>query len=214
MIGGAMFRRLSLLVGLVAAFHLCTAVRGQDSPSLGDVARQLRKDKGDAAPKKVITNDDLPANAGSSAGGLGAIGDPKGLSKSGDPESPEAAIGKMETAMKMLDAMDRPTLVKAALQGTNPDFPGRRAWEDKLWEAKQAYVARGKELSQEARQILSTSQSLQASQPGQTLKPDDPKVQDLTRRLKQFMQDAMRADSNFRAVMMEGLDLAKQTPAH
>jgi hypothetical protein len=209
-----MLRRLTLLAGFVVAFHLCTAVRGQDSPSLGDVARQLRKDKGDAAPKKVITNDDLPANAGSSAGGLGAIGDSKGLSKSGDTESPEAAIAKMETAMKLLDSMDRTTLVKAALQGTDPEFPGRRAWEDKLWEAKQAYVARGKELSQEARQILSTSQSLQASQPGQTLKPDDPKVQDLTRRLKQFMQDAMRADSNFRAVMMEGLDLAKQTPAH
>jgi len=46
------------------------------------------------------------------------------------------------------------------------------------------------------------------------LKPDDPKVQELTRRLKQFIQDAMRADSNFRAVMMEGLDLAKQTSAH
>jgi hypothetical protein len=210
-----MLRRLTLLAGFVVALNLCTAVRGQDSPSLGDVARQLRKDKSDAAPKKVITNDDLPANAGSSsAGGLGAIGDSKGLSKSGDTESPEVAIGKMEAAIKLLDSTDRATLVKAALQGTDPDFPGRRAWEDKLWEAKQAYVARGKELSQEARQILSTSQSLQASQPGQTLKPDDPKVQDLTRRLRQFIQDAMRADSNFRAVMMEGLDLAKQPATH
>ena len=209
-----MLRRLTLLAGFVVTLNLCTAVRGQDSPSLGDVARQLRKEKIDAAPKKVITNDDLPANAGSSAGGLGAIGDSKGLSKSGDTESPEAAIAKMEAAMRLLDSMDRASLVKAALQGTDPDFPGRRAWEDKLWVAKQAYVARGKELSEEAKKILSNSQSLQASQGGQTLKPDDPKVQELTRRLKQFIQDAMRADSNFRAVMMEGLDLAKQTPAH
>jgi hypothetical protein len=209
-----MLRRLILLTGFVAALNLCTTVRGQDSPSLGDVARQLRKDKGDAAAKKVITNDDLPANAGSSSVGLGANGDSKGLSKSGDTESPEAAIGKMEAAMKLLDSMDRATLVKAALQGADADFPGRRAWEDKLWVAKQAYVARGKELSEEAKKILSNSQSLQASQPGQTLKPDDPRVQDLTRRLKQFIQDAVRADSNFRAVMMEGLDLAKQTSAH
>ena len=209
-----MSRRLTLLAGLVVVLNLCTAVRGQDSPSLGDVARQLRKDKSDAAPKKVITNDDLPANASSSAVGLGTIGDSKGLSKPGDTESPEAAIGKMEAAIKLLDSTDRATLVKAALQGTNPDFPGRRAWEDKLWEAKQAYVVRGKELSEEAKKILSTSQSLQASQGGQTLKPDDPRVQELTRRLKQFIQDAMRADSNFRAVMMEGLDLAKETSAH
>jgi hypothetical protein len=214
MIGGAMVRRLTLLAGFVVALNFCVPVRGQDSPSLGDVARQLRKDKSDAAPKKVITNDDLPANAGSSAVGLGAIGDSKGLSKSGDTESPEAAIGKMEAAMKLLDSMDRATLVKAALQGTDHDFPGRRAWEDKLWEAKQAYVARGKELSEEAKKILSNSQSLQASQAGQTLKPDDPRVQDLSRRLKQFIQDAVRADSTFRAVMMEGLDLAKQTSAH
>jgi hypothetical protein len=209
-----MSQRLILLTGIVMALNLCTAVRSQDSPSLGDVARQLRKDKGDAASKKVITNDDLPANASSSAVGLGAIGDSKALSKSGDTESPEAAIAKMEAAMKLLDSMDRATLVKVALQGADSDFPGRRAWEDKLWVAKQAYVARGKELSEEAKKILSNSQSLQASQGGQTLKPDDPRVQDLTRRLKQFIQDAMRADSNFRAVMMEGLDLAKQTSAH
>jgi hypothetical protein len=209
-----MLRRLTLLAGLVVALNLCTAVRGQDSPSLGDVARQLRKDKSDAAPKKVITNDDLPAAASSGAVGLGATGDSKGLSKPGDPESPEEAIAKMEAVMKLLDSMDRATLVKVALQGADPNFPGRRAWEDKVWEAKQAYVARGKELSEEAKKILSNSQSLQASQGGQALKPDDPKVQDLSRMLKQFIQDAVRADSAFRAVMMEGLDLAKQTSAH
>ena len=33
---------------------------GQDSPSLGDLARQAQKDKANnAAPKKVFTNDDL-----------------------------------------------------------------------------------------------------------------------------------------------------------
>jgi hypothetical protein len=209
-----MLRRLTLLAGLVVALNLCTAVRGQDSPSLGDVARQLRKDKSEAPSKKVITNDDLPATASSGAVGLGSIGVSKGLSKPADTESPEAAIGKMEAAMKLLDSMDRASLVKVALQGADPDFQGRRAWEDKLWEAKQVYVARGKELSEEAKKILSNSQSLQASQGGQTLKPDDPKVQDLSRRLKQFIQDAVRADSTFRAVMMEGLDLAKQTSAH
>ena len=209
-----MSHRLILLTGFAVALTLCAPLRGQDSPSLGDLARQARKDKSDSASKKVFTNDDLPSTGSSGALGLGAIADPKAFSKPGDTDSPQAAIEKMEMAMKMLDSLDRPSLVKVALQGANSDFPGHAAWEDKLWEAKKVYVARGKELSQRAKQILSDSQSLQSSPGAQSLKPDDPKVQDLSSRLKEFIKDAVQADSAFRAVMMEGVDLAKQSSAH
>lgn len=209
-----MSRRLFPIAGFIAALALCVPLPGQDSPSLGDLARQVRKDKSDSAPKKVFTNDDLPSSGGSANLGLGAIGDPKNLSKPGGADSPEAAIEKMEMAMKLVDSLDRPSLVKVALQGAKSDFPGHTAWEEKLWEAKQTYVARGKELSQRARELLAESQSLQASPGAQTIKPDDPKVQDLSRRLKEFIRDAVQADAAFRAVMMEGADLAKQSSGH
>lgn len=209
-----MSNRLILLTGFAVALTFCAPLHGQGSPSLGDLARQARKDKSDSAPQKVFTNDDLPSTGSSSALGLGAMADPKAFSNPGGADSPQAAIEKMEMAMKMLDSLDRPSLVKVALQGANSDFPGHAAWEDKLWEAKKAYVARGKELSQRAKQILSDSQSLQSSPGAQSLKSDDPKVQELSSRLKIFVRDAVQADAAFKAVMMEGADLAKQSSAH
>jgi hypothetical protein len=215
-----MSRRLTVLAGLLVALGLCASVRSQDSPSLGDLARQLRKDNPNPSTAKVVTNDDIAPSKNSSSLGLGVASDTQVLGKSGDAEAAQAAIDKVEAKMKQLDSMDRATLVKIALQGQDQAFPGRRAWEDKLWDAKQTYVEQGRGFIEKAKQILSTAQNLRDSQDGQKLKPDDPKVQDFVAKLRQLVQDAMRADAAFQAVVMEGWDLVKQsapqetTPSH
>jgi hypothetical protein len=206
-----MSRRLTVLAGLLVALGLCTSVRSQDSPSLGELARQQRKDNPNPSASKVLTNDDIAPSKDNGSLGLGVASNTRVLSKPGSTASAQAAIDKVEAKMKQLDSMDRASLVKIALQGQDTAFPGRRAWEDKLWFAKQTYVGRGREFVEQSKQILSTAQSLRDSQNGQQLKPDDPKIQDFLAKLRQLVQDAMRADAAFQAVVMEGWDLAKQS---
>ena len=55
-------RTLHLLASFALAAALGLPAQGQDSPSLGDLARQAQKDKANApAAKKVFTNEDLPS---------------------------------------------------------------------------------------------------------------------------------------------------------
>src|SRR6266571_4776471 len=66
----------------------------QDQPSLGDVARQARKDKekNNTPPKKVITDDSLPSSK--ALGGLGDLGSSK-------------SAGDGSAMAKGLEALDR-----------------------------------------------------------------------------------------------------------
>ena len=201
-----MSRRLTVLAGLLVTLGLCTSVRSQDSPSLGDLARQLRKDKPNSSTAKVLTNDDIAPSKDSGSLGPGV----QVLSKPGSSEAAHSEIDKMEAKIDRLDSVDRATLVKIALQGQDTAFPGRSSWEDKLWDAKQTYVRQGRELVERSKQILSTAQSLRDSQDAQKLKPDDPKLQDLLAKSKQLVQDATRAETDFLAVVAEGSVLAKQ----
>ena len=61
-----MSRNLSLFAACALAVVFCLPVRGQDSPSLGDLARQAQaqKDKTNKPPAKVFTNDDLFPGSG------------------------------------------------------------------------------------------------------------------------------------------------------
>jgi hypothetical protein len=209
-----MSRGLIVLAGLLVTLGLCTSVRSQDSPSLGDLARQLRKDKPNASTAKVLTNDDIAPSKDSP--GLGV----QVLSKPGSSEAAQTEIDKMEAKMNALDELDRTTLVKIVLQGQDTPFPGRPAWEDKLWDAKQVYARQGRELIEKSKQLFSTAQSLRDSQNRQEIKPDDPKVQDLMAKSRQLVQEGQRTEAAFMAVVTEGLDLAKQygpkeaTPSH
>ena len=101
----------------------------------------------------------------------------------------------------------------ALLQVKDADFPGRRAWEDKLWDAKLTYVEQGREFVTQSRQLLSTAESLRNPGDGQRVKPDDPKVQEFLSQLRQLMQNAVRADSAFQAVVIEGWDLSREAAA-
>lgn len=208
-------RSLHLFAVCALTLVFCLPGHGQDSPSLGDLARQAQKEKGNAPAKKVFTNDDLPSGSGlGSSGfnsglgaGLGQTGQTS--TKSSTASSPSKDLERMEALMNQIDSLDQATLVKNALRGVDSDFPGRSKWEEKLYAAKLVYASQGHELVHEAKQIVALSESLRGNQ-----NPNDPQVKDLGDRLKELVRDGVRADAAFQAVILEGRDLASQSSSH
>ncbi len=216
-----MARSLAFIAVLASALAVSAVVRAQDasssSPSLGDLARQAQKDKEkDKANKpsaKVLTNDDLPSSSGGVSGALGGgIGQAAQLppgSKSGADPTPAEKLAMMEIVLDRLEALDRATLVRTALNGHDVDFPGRAKWEERLIAAKEAYVVQARELIQKARQIIASADGLKGNQD-----PNDPRVKELSAKLQGLARDAVRTDSALQAVMIEGRDLAAQPATH
>jgi hypothetical protein len=203
-------RKMSFLAVLACVLIPSTPGYAQDQPSLGDVARQARKDreKNAAQPKTVITDDNLPSSKA-----LGALGDLGSSKSAGDGSAMSRAVeglDRAESALNKMDPMDRTTLAKAALLDNDVDFPDRRRWEDKLYSAKQQYVSHGRELFREMRQILADVQSLQSQSGQRKVGPDDPHAKELLRRLQEIVQDAVRTENAYQSVVVEGWDLAKQ----
>jgi hypothetical protein len=208
---------MSLLAAVIWAVIPSTPVYAQDQPpqpSLGDVARQARKDKekNKAQAKTVITDDTLPSSKG--LGGLAAsdLGSSQG---SGDAGSAMARaldrVNEAEANLKKLDALDRATLAKAVLLDNDVDFPNRRNWEDRLFAAKEHYVSHGRELIGELKQMVADMRAQQASPGGQgKMSPDDPRAKEMIRKVQEIVQDAVRTESAYQAVVVEGWDLAKQ----
>jgi hypothetical protein len=206
-------RKMSFLAGLLWVLIPSAPAWTQDQPSLGDVARQARKDKekNKAQAAKVITDDTLPSSKGLSGLALGDLGSAPGSDAGGAMARALAGLEQAEGALNKLGPMDRATLGKAALLENDVDFPNRRNWEDRLYAAKEQYVSHGRELFREMRQILADAQALKASQDGQKkLSPDDPRAQQMLRRIQEIMEDAVRTDRAYQSVVVEGWDLAKQ----
>lgn len=213
-----MLRPVSFLTALLWLALSCTAGYAQDpsqdssqsqpQPSLGDIARQARKDKEKNAAKSkiVLTDETLPSSKG--LGGLGDIGSSSSGVDSNAMAKALAKVEEAETVLRQLEALDRATLAKAALLDNDVDFPDRRAWEDKLFAAKEHYVSHEGELIVELKQIIAQIQSRPAGQG--KLDPNDPRAQQLKSRLLEIVQDALRTEQSYRAVVMEGWDLAKQ----
>lgn len=206
-------RKISFLVVLTWAVipTMPSYAQDQAQPSLGDLARQIRKDKEKNAtqPKTVITDDNMPSSKALT--GLGDLGSSQGSGDGSKIANALAGLDKAEAALNKLDPLDRATLAKAALLDNDVDFPNRRNWEDKLYAAKEQYVSHGRELFHEMRQILADVQSMQATQGGQgKLNPNDPRAQQLLRRVQEILQDAVRTESAYQGVVMEGWDRAKQ----
>jgi hypothetical protein len=180
----------------------------QPQPSLADVARQARKDreKNAVKPKTVITDENMP----SSKGLTGLAGDLGGSQGGVDSDAMAKALAKVaeaEAGLRKLESLDRTTLAKAILLDNDVDFPNRRAWEDKLYVAKEHYVSHEGELIRELKQIVTQVQSWQSQG---KLDPKDPRAQQMKTRLVEIVQDAVRTEQDYRAVVMEGWDLAKQ----
>ena len=208
-----MVRTLRFVAACLFVLVFCMTGHTQDSPSLGDLARQAQKNKTNAPVKKVFTNDDLPSGSSSGNGltssGLGTIGAPAPAGKPSEPPTPEQAMGQMEALINQIDSLDRAALVKGALQGVESNFPGRSRWETRLFSAKQTYVAQGRDLIQKIKQLEASVGTLKGVQD-----PNDPRVKDLSTRLQSLIQDGTRADAAFQAVILEGRDLAAQASAH
>jgi hypothetical protein len=208
-----MSRSFRLFPTCALALVFCLPGHAQDSPSLGDVARQAQKDKSNAPATKVITNDDLPSGSGSSAFGLGAglgqIVPPGAPGKPGTAPSPLEQLARLESLLNQLDSVDRATLAKNVLQGANVDFPGRSNWEEKMFAAKQVFVAQGRDLVKRAVQIDALSKNVQ-----DVHDTNDPRVKDLTNRLQQLVQDVIRISGTFQGVIEEGKDLASLSTSH
>jgi hypothetical protein len=204
-----MLRKLSLLSASLMIMSFCLAGHGQDSPSLGDLARQLQKEKGNTPAKKTITNDDIPSAPGLSSHGLGEASNSKVPVKPGASATPSDELARVESLVNKIDSMDRATLVKAVLGEVDSNFPGRSQWEQKMYAAKLAYVSQGRDLIQKAKQLSASAETLQGDK-----NPDDPRVKDLTNRVKELIQNGTRADAAFQAVILEGRDLASQSSPH
>jgi hypothetical protein len=209
-----MFRKITFLVAPILLLlwvpgYAQDPSQDQPQPSLGDIARAARKDKEKnvTKAKTVITDDNLP-----SSNGLNGLADVGNSQASGDAMAKATArLEEAETGMKKLATLDRATLAKVVLLDNDVDFPNRRAWEDKLFAAKEHYVSHEGELIVELRQIMAQVQSWKASHGEQSkLDPADPQGQQLKQRLMEIIQDALRTEQAYRAAVMEGWDLAKQ----
>ena len=154
----------------------------------------------------MITDDTLPSSKG--LGGLaGDLGGSQGRVDSSAMAKALAKVEEAEAGLKQLQTLDRATLAKAVLLDNDVDFPNRRAWEDKLFAAKEHYVSHEGELIAELKQIVAQVQSRQSSG---KLDPNDPSAQQMKNRLLDIVQDALRTEQEYRGVVMEGWDLAKQ----
>jgi hypothetical protein len=205
--------RLSLIAACALALVLCSPGRGQDSPSLGDLARKAQKDKVNKPPAKVITNDDMPSSSGgiSSAlgGGLGRVAQPGSGGKPDAAQSPAEGLERLQSMLDQLDTLDRATLVSNVLEGNTSNFPGRAKWEEKLFSAKQTFVSQSRDVLKNARQLEAAAEGMKNAQD-----PSDPRVKSLTAKLQQLMLESQQASASFQAVIEEGKDLAALPAAH
>ena len=212
-----MLRPMGVLASLLWLAVIATPGHAQDQsqdpaqpqpqPSLADVARQARKDKEKNAtkPKTVITDESMPSSKGVT--GLSDLGSSQGGVDSGAMAKALAKVEEAEAGLRKLESLDRATLAKALLLDNDVDFPNRRVWEDRLYAAKERYVSREGQLIAELKQIVGQIQSLQSQG---KLDPKDPRTQQMKSRLVEIVQDAVRTEQDYRAVVMEGWDLAKQ----
>lgn len=205
-----MLQKVTSVAALACVLMSSAPAHAQDPPSLGDVARQARKNKEKNATqgKKVITDEDLPSSKAS--GGLSDLGSSQSSGDGSAVSKGSAALDQLTANLNKLEPMDRSTLAKLVLLDKDVDFPDRRNWEDKLYSAKERYVSHGRELVREMRHILEEADSLAAAQGGKgKLNPDDPRAQEILRKVQELIQDAVRTDAAYQAVVMEGWDRAK-----
>ena len=218
-----MSRIVTFVPACALAFIFCLPGHAQDSPSLGDLARQAQKEKEKdkaSKPAKVYTNDDVATcSTGSSAAtGGGSFGPAKtgapsavsgGGSAAANGPSVDSQLVNLASMLDQVDSTDRATLVKNVLGDHDTNFPGRASWEQRLFAAKQTYVSQGRALLQRLNQIQASAEQMKGVQD-----PNDPRVKSLNATLQQLVQSAQQTGAAFQAVIMEGKDLAAQAAAH
>jgi hypothetical protein len=206
--------RRSILIISLASLITALPLRAQEPQSLGDIARQASKAKEDrdktaTTPAKVFNDDNFHSSATGKAD-LAQLARPT-ASPTERMVAARRAIARGEQLLDALGPMNRTTLAESALQGQNVDFPGRRAWEEKLYAAKEHYVSHGRELFRETNALLNNMETQASSGKAD---PSDPRTTDISHRALQLMQDANKTDADFQAIVLEGQDLAKRAANH
>jgi hypothetical protein len=208
-----MSRTLNLIAACALALAVCAAGRGQDTTSLGDLARQTQKDKLNKPAAKVITNEDMSSNSGGISAAFGKAParatQPGASSKPDAAPAPGDALDRLESILDQLDTLDRATLISNILGGNTANFPGRARWEERMWAAKQAFVVQSRDVLQKSRQLIASADGLKGIQD-----PNDPRAKSMTAKLQELMQESQQANAAFQAVIAEGKDLAAQGDAH
>jgi len=120
-----------------------------------------------------------------------------------------SGLNRAEAALDRLAPLDRPTLAKVVLQGNDVDFPGRRTWEEKLYAAKERYVAHSRQLVNQMTGLMQGAQSMTAA--GGDGKIDIDQAQQMMTKAKLLLSDAQTTEAAFKSVMEEGQNLAKST---
>src|SRR5665213_1279850 len=196
---------LSILSTGAMALLCCLPGHAQDSPSLGDVARQAQKDKNIAnrPTAKVFTNEDMPSvfNGASfgSAAGSGRIAQPVPGGNASAAQSPAQMLERLQSALDHLDSLDRASLASDILEGNDSDFPGRAKWEEKLYAAKQTFVAQTRVILQKAKQLTASSEGIKDANDA-----SDAHVKILSDKLDQLVQQTQQNSVAFQAVVAEG----------
>ncbi len=205
-------RTSSLLSTCALALLFCLPGHSQDSPSLGDVARQTQKDKANKPVAKVFTNDDMPSSSGSTSsalgGGAGRVVAPSSDGTAGAPQSPAQMLERLQSALDHLDSLDRASLARDVLEGDDSEFAGRAKWEEKLFAAKQTFVAQTRAILQKAKQLTASSEGIQDA-----TDTSDAHVKILSDKLDQLVQQTQQNSAAFQAVVAEGKALAAQPAA-
>jgi hypothetical protein len=202
-------RSLNFISAGALALFFCLSAHSQDSPSLGDVARQAKKDKTDKPVAKVFTNDDMSTGSSgtSSAGGSGSSGKSQSgsVNNASTIQSSAEGLEKLQSALDQLASLDRISLAADVLEGNDTNFPGRAAWEEKLFAAKQTFVAQTRGVLQKAKQVTASAEGIKDVQD-----PNDARIKSLSAKLDQLVQETQRNSGSFQAVVAEGKALAAQ----
>jgi hypothetical protein len=194
--------------------------------SLADAARQARqnKDKNTAPAKRVFTDEDVAAasHGDSSSSSVSSLTSPRSNSASSHagPHSSRAnndtpmgqawaGIDRAENSLDQLAPLDRASLGHVVLEGNDVDFPGRRAWEDRLYVAKETYVTESRQLVDEMKSVMENAQSFQSSDGAAKGSAESPQAQELIGRAQRLLLQAKTTEANFKSVMQEGIDQAK-----
>ena len=216
-------RKLTLVstLGMFLASSVPVCAQDAPQPSVADAARAARKDKDKAkdkdaaAPKTVITDENLSAGVGTvpASSKLGdafpRAGRPSGASSSLDPAW--ARLQATEASLDRLEPLGPAELARTVLNGNAAGFPNRSEWEEELYSAKGIYIQRSRQLIAALKQVLADMEALQSSGQGK-ITDNDPRVQALTRKSQQIMQLAARTESAFQSVIAEGQNLALSAP--
>jgi len=205
-----MARHLTVISILAMWLVFIVPAHAQDSQSLGDVARQAKKDKADKPVAKVFTNDDMSSvSAGASAPPSATVQASSGKAQSANKENADTVqssaegMERLQSALEHLESLDKRSLAVEVLEGNESNFPGRAAWEEKLFAAKQLFVAQTRASLQKAKEIALSGQAFKDAQD-----MNDPRVKSIAAKLDRLVQETQGNRAAFQVVIVEGRELA------